>query len=117
MKNPWRRYQDKMRARRDEWKSVLESEMKKCSSMTYAQILAKLPDKNECYELKFESTKYQVEVALLENTERCIRVCVSVDDGTLPALSGLLLPVSFATKTRPQVTAKLLKDSPKSFPL
>jgi hypothetical protein len=85
MKNPWRLYRDKVRARRDEWKPVLEAEIRKWSSMNSAQIIAKLPDKNECYEVEFESTKYQVEVDLLENTERYIHVAVSVDDGSLPA--------------------------------
>ncbi len=85
MKNPWRRYLDKIKAHRDSWRPVLEAEMKKWSGMPYRQIMAKLPDKNECYEVEFEFKKYQVEVDLLENTERYIHVVVSVDDGRLPA--------------------------------
>jgi hypothetical protein len=43
----------------DQWKRVLQTEMKEWASMTCAQVLAKLPDKNECYEeeVEFESTK------------------------------------------------------------
>ena len=85
MKSPWRQYWDKIRDRRDSWKPVLEAETKKWSAMSYAQIMAKLPDKNDCYEVEIGCQRYQVEVDLLENTERYIRVAVSVDDGSLPA--------------------------------
>jgi hypothetical protein len=36
-------------------------------------------------EVEFDSKQYQVEVELLENTEKYIHVMVSVDDGSLPA--------------------------------
>jgi hypothetical protein len=85
MKNPWRRYWDKIIARQTDWKPVLDAEMKKWSVMPYAQIISKLPEKNECYEVEVGLKKYQVEVNLLENTERYIHVALSVDDGTLPA--------------------------------
>jgi hypothetical protein len=85
MKNPWRRYWDKIKARRDSWKPVLEAETKKWSAMPYSQIVAKLPDRNECYEVEVGCKRYQVEAALLQNTERYIHVAVSVDDGSLPA--------------------------------
>lgn len=84
MKNPWRRYWDRIKARREKWRPVLETEVRKWSAMSYAQVMSKLPD-SECYELEFESRKYQVEVELLENTERFIHVGISVDDGSLPA--------------------------------
>jgi len=84
VKNPWRRYWNKIKARREEWIPVLENEVKKWSTMSYAQVMSKLPN-SECYELEFESRKYQVEVELLENTERFIHVGISVDDGSLPA--------------------------------
>ena len=35
-------------------------------------------------EVEFESKRYQVEVELLENTEKCLHVIVAVDDGSLP---------------------------------
>ena len=40
---------------------------------------------DRAYAVEWESRKYQVEVELLENTEKHIHVAVSVDDGTLPA--------------------------------
>jgi hypothetical protein len=46
--------------------------------------MAKIPE-SECYEVQFELKRYQVEVELLEDTERYIRVGVAVDDGNLPA--------------------------------
>ena len=90
MKNPWRQYWDKVKARREEWRPILETEVKKWSAMSCAQVMSKLPD-CECYELVFESRKYQVEVELLEETEQFIHVGMSVDDGSLPAS---LRPVS-----------------------
>lgn len=84
MKNPWRRYWDKVKARRHEWEPVLETEVKKWSALSYAQVMSKLPD-SDCYEVEFELKKYQVEIALLEDTEKYIHVAVSVDDGSLPA--------------------------------
>jgi hypothetical protein len=86
MKNPWSQYWDKIRARRDEWRPVLETEMMKWSAMSCAQVVSKLPD-SECYEVEFGSKKYQVEVELLENTERYIHVGLSVDDGAFRPLS------------------------------
>jgi len=38
-------------------------------------------------EVEFESRKYQVEVEILENTQKYVHVMVSVDDGSLPASS------------------------------
>jgi hypothetical protein len=84
MKNPWRRYWDKIKARRDKWKPVLDAEVKKWSAMSHAQIMSKLTE-SECYEVEFASKKYQVEVALLENADHYIHVSVSVDDDSLPA--------------------------------
>jgi len=52
--------------------------------MSWERLTAELAD-DQVYEVEFESRKYQVEVELLENTERYIHVAVSVDDGSLPA--------------------------------
>jgi hypothetical protein len=84
MKNLWRRYWDKVKARRNEWNPVLQSEVKKWSAMSCARVMSMLPE-SECYEVEVESRKYQVEVELLEDTEQYIHIGVSVDDGTLPA--------------------------------
>jgi hypothetical protein len=48
------------------------------------QLLAELREV-QAYETEFESKKYQVEVEILENTEKYVHVMVAVDDGTLPA--------------------------------
>jgi hypothetical protein len=84
MTNPWRRYWDKVRARRREWEPVLEAELRKWSALSLAQVMAKLPE-SECYEVQFELKRYQVEVELLEDTDKYIRISVAVDDGNLPA--------------------------------
>ena len=73
-----------IRERRESWRPVLEAEMKRWSSMSWERLIAELADE-QVYEVEFESRKYQVEVELLENTERYIHVVVSVDDGSLPA--------------------------------
>jgi hypothetical protein len=73
-----------MSSHREQWRPVLEAESKRWSAMSYEQLIAALAD-DQVYEIELESRKYQVEVELLENTEKYIHVTVSVDDGTLPA--------------------------------
>ncbi len=70
--------------RRDAWRPVLAAEMKRWSAMSSERLAAELAD-DQVYEVEFESRKFQVEVELLENTERYLHVAVSVDDGSLPA--------------------------------
>ena len=71
-------------SRREEWRKVLESEMKRWSAMSCSQLLSELHEP-QAYEVEFDSKKYQVEVEFLENTERYLHVGVAVDDGSLPA--------------------------------
>jgi hypothetical protein len=52
--------------------------------MTWEQLLAAV-EVAQTYVVEFENMKYQVEVEVLENTEKFVHVAVSVDDGTLPA--------------------------------
>ncbi len=52
--------------------------------MSCEQLISELTD-GQAYEIEFESKKYQVEVELLENTEKYVHVMVAVDDGSLPA--------------------------------
>jgi hypothetical protein len=66
------------------WRPVLEAEIKRWSAMSCEQLAAELAD-DQVYEVEFDSRMYQVEVELLENTERYIHVAVAVDDGSLPA--------------------------------
>ena len=67
-----------------EWQKVLDAEVKRWSAMSCAQLASELDDV-QTYEVDFEAKQYQVEVELLENTERYLHVMVSVDDGSLPA--------------------------------
>jgi hypothetical protein len=69
---------------RDEWRKVLDSEVKRWAALSYVQLASELRD-IQAYEVEFDSKKYQVEVELLENTEHYLHVMVAVDDGSLPA--------------------------------
>ncbi len=77
-------------SRRDEWRKVLDSEVKRWSALSCEQLLSELQEP-QAYEIEFDSKKYQVEVELLENTAQYLNVAVAVDDGTLPAS---ILPVT-----------------------
>jgi hypothetical protein len=80
-------------SRREEWRKVLDSEVKRWSAMSCSQLVSELQNL-QAYEVEFDSKKYQVEVELLENTEQYLHVIVAVDDGGLPA-SFLPLTHSF----------------------
>ena len=71
-------------SRRMAWQKVLDSEVKRWSAMSCGQLVSELHGV-QAYEVEFESQQYQVEVELLENTEKYLHVLVSVDDGSLPA--------------------------------
>lgn len=64
---------------------MLESELKKWAELSYAQIVSKLRETEECYEVEVNSTTYQVEIAILERTDSYLHLSISVDDGSLPA--------------------------------
>jgi tRNA U54 and U55 pseudouridine synthase Pus10 len=85
-------------ARKDEWKKVLDPEVKRWSAMSVEQLVSELRD-TRVYEVELDSKKYQVEVELLENTERYINVMVSVDDGSLPASLFPLTHIFIREKT------------------
>ena len=70
--------------RREQWRPVLDAELKRWSAKSSEQLIAELGEV-QAYEIEFENKKYQVEVEILENTEKYIHVLVAVDDGTLPA--------------------------------
>jgi hypothetical protein len=70
--------------RREEWRPVLDSEVKPWSAKSCPELVAELRDV-EAYQVDFEGKKYTVEVQLLENTDRYVHVCVDVDDGSIPA--------------------------------
>ena len=52
--------------------------------MSCEALLSELRDP-QVYEVELDSKKYQVEVQLLENTDKYVHVIVAVDDGSLPA--------------------------------
>ena len=70
--------------RRAEWRKVLDSEVKRWSTLSCAQLVSELREL-QAYEVGFDSKNYQVEVELLENTDQHLMLMVAVDDGSLPA--------------------------------
>jgi hypothetical protein len=71
-------------SKREQWRKVLEREVERWSAIPYSELVSALRDE-QVYEVEFDSRKYQVEVEMLQNTDRYIQVCVAVDDGSLPA--------------------------------
>lgn len=71
-------------SRREQWRRVLDREVKRLSALSCDQLVSALPSL-EAYEVEFESKKYQVEVEILENTAEYLHVGIGVDDGSLPA--------------------------------
>ena len=65
---------------REQWRPVLDAELKRWSAKSSEQLLADV----QAYEIEFENKNYQVEVEILENTEKYVHVMVAVDDGSLP---------------------------------
>jgi hypothetical protein len=70
--------------RREQWRPVLDVEVKKWSAKSCAELIAELRDV-EAYQVEVDGKEYQVEVQLLENTDKYVHVCVDVDDGSIPA--------------------------------
>ncbi len=71
-------------SRREQWRKVLDAEVKRWSAMSFEHLVSRLRDL-QAYEVEVDSKKYQVEVELLENTGTFLHVMVAVDDGSLPA--------------------------------
>jgi hypothetical protein len=67
-----------------EWQKVLDSEVERWSAMSCGQLVSELHEV-QGYEVEFESKQYQVEVELLENTDKYVHVVLAVDDRSLPA--------------------------------
>ena len=70
--------------RRQNWRKVLDLEVQRWSAMPCERLLSELREV-KVYEVEYESTTYQVEVEILENTTTYVHVMVAVDDGSLPA--------------------------------
>jgi hypothetical protein len=71
-------------SRRDEWRKVLDAEVARWSAKSYDDLISALREHHE-YQLDFEEQMYNVEVEVLEITEKYLHVVVAVDDGHLPA--------------------------------
>lgn len=70
--------------RRQQWRRVLDLEASRWSGKSCAELIAALGEL-QAYEVEFESKTFQVEVEMLEDTERYVHVMLAVDDGVLPA--------------------------------
>jgi hypothetical protein len=96
-----------------EWHSVLDAEVRRWSAMSWEQLESALRDLHT-YEVEFNSKTYQVEVELLENTEKHLHVMLAVDDGRFPASAFPANPKLRARKA-PASARRLIKIS--NFPL
>jgi len=70
--------------RREEWKVVLDAEMKLWSDKSCEQLTKELREVR-AYTVEFGSKQYQVEVDILEDTKEYLHIGLSVDDGSLPS--------------------------------
>jgi hypothetical protein len=68
---------------REQRRPVLDSEVKKWAAKSCDELLSKLSSV-ESYAVEFEGKKYQIEIQLLENTDKYVHVSVEVDDGRIP---------------------------------
>jgi len=85
--------------RRERWQKVLDAEVQRWLAMPLSQMQAALRDR-QVYEVEFAANRYQVEIEILQNTERHVQVMVAVDDGSLPAS---LVPITHIfIRDRPQ---------------
>lgn len=85
--------------KRDEWRPVLEAEVRRWSQIPWEQIEHLLPE-SQAYEVAQDTKKYQVEVTLLEDTDTHIRLSVAVDDGVLLHAMFPLSQTVVLSKTR-----------------
>ena len=63
---------------------MLDAEIRRWEEKSCSELISELREE-QVYEVELNFKKFQVEVKLLENTSEYIHVCVSVDDGSLPA--------------------------------
>jgi len=71
-------------SRREEWRTILDAEVKRWSAMSYDDLIEALRDQQN-YKVDVDSKTYQVGVEVLEITEKYLHVVVAVDDGSLPS--------------------------------
>ena len=70
--------------RREQWRPVLASEVKRWAEKSCEQLISELGG-GQVYEVEVGTRRFQVEVEILENTGEYVHVMVAVDDGVLPA--------------------------------
>jgi hypothetical protein len=70
--------------RRKSWQKILDAEVQRWSALSCEELEAELRGV-KAYEVAHDSMSYQVEVQMLENTDRYLHIMVAVDDGSLPA--------------------------------
>jgi hypothetical protein len=81
---------------REQCRPVLEAEIARWTTKSHEELISKLAEAQN-YEVARDGKNYQVEVSLVENTERYLHVLVAVDDGSVPA-SFRPLSASFIIK-------------------
>ena len=86
--------------RREEWRKVLDSEVRRWSALALEQLISELQDL-QAYEVELDSKKYQVEVELVENTDKYVHIMVAVGDGSLPASISPLTHSFICSKPQP----------------
>lgn len=70
--------------RREQWRPVLDVEAQRWKAKSCDQLVSELVEVH-AYEVEFEGKVYQVEVQVLEDTDKYLHVGISVDDGSIPA--------------------------------
>jgi hypothetical protein len=70
--------------RREQWRPILEAEVKKWSAKSCAELIAELRHVDS-YQVEVGGKQYTVEVLLFENTDKYVHVGIGVDDGSIPA--------------------------------
>jgi len=54
---------------REQWRPILDAEVTKWATNSCAELVAELPGE-QSYEIEFEGKTYQIEVQILENTDK-----------------------------------------------
>lgn len=90
--------------RREEWKAILDTEVKRWSSMSCEEVLSELHSRN-VYEQTDGSNRYQVKAELLVSATDYIQVGIRVNDCSIPASFHPASQIFICPRTRPPATA------------
>jgi hypothetical protein len=69
-------------ATREEWRPVLEAQVRRWSQIPWEQLVGLLRE-SQAYEATLDTKKYRIAVELLEEKDASIQFSVAVDDGAL----------------------------------